>query len=61
MSEQKKITTSSIIRVAGNIASGMVGGGAVPDNDQFLVAVAEASTKLAYLVVAEVEKCERFR
>ena len=56
---EKKITASSVIRVAGNIASGLVANPAYNDSVP-LKRIAETSVELAYLILGEVEKVENF-
>ncbi len=57
---KKPITASSIARMAGNIASGLVANPQYNDGVP-LATIAETSVQLAYLINAEIEKCEKFR
>ena len=57
---KKLITVSSIARMAGNIASGMVANPQFNDSIDLQV-IAANSVKLAYLINAEIEKCEKCR
>ena len=58
--KKKLITASSIARMAGNIASGMVPHISNLEDDK-LRWIAERSVRLAYFINSEVEKCEQCR
>lgn len=54
------ITASSIARMAGNIAAGMIGHPRYHDGIP-LHGIAETSVRLAYLIASEIEKHEPFQ